>query len=171
MSSVGDNSDDDDHSQGHTGGMIGGIILEQIETLTQDSPDQEPEVGSERWIIKKANEIYTNLGKGYPECVYHRAFEVELRDAGLQYESEKLVPIVYKNVQVGYGRADIVVKGETPMILEFKAIGGSVGIKELEQLGHYMRHLEVNVGIIINFSQPSINPRTSVDFIVGRVSD
>ena len=53
--------------------------------------------------------------------------------------------------------------------MEFKAISGNVGVKELEQLGHYMRHLDVSVGIIINFSQPSINPRTSVDFIVGRV--
>lgn len=157
----------DEH--GSLNGIIGGIILEQVDTLTQDDPDQEPQIGSERWVIKKANEIYTILGKGYPECVYHRAFELELRQSGIHYESEKLVPIYYKGHQVGHGRADIVIKDPTPMILEFKAIGGSVGIKELEQLGHYMRHLNVNVGIIINFSQPSVNPRTSVDFIVGRV--
>lgn len=150
--------------------IFGGIILEQMDSLTQESPDQEPQVGSERWIIKKANEIYTILGKGYPECVYHRAFEYELRSSGINYESEKLVPVYYKGNQVGHGRADIVISEPIPMILEFKAISGSVGIKELEQLGHYMRHLNMNVGIIINFSQPSINPRTSVDFIIGRVS-
>lgn len=150
---------------------IGGITLERLNSLT-DSLDNEslPDVGSERWVLKKANEIYTIIGKGYPECVYHRAFEHELRLAGILYESEKLVPIIYKGVQVGYGRADILIKGNYPMILEFKAIGGSVGIKELEQLGHYMKHLSVDVGIIINFPQPSLNARSSVDFIIGRVS-
>lgn len=150
-------------------GVIGGIVLEQLDTLTDESAEEEPIVGSERWIIKKANEIYTILGKGYPECVYHRAFEYELRTAGIVYESEKLVPIYYKKIHVGHGRADIVISGDNNIILEFKAISGNVGVKELEQLGHYMRHLDVSVGIIINFSQPSINPRTSVDFIVGRV--
>lgn len=153
---------------------IGGIILEQMESL-DDSNGDDTQIGSERWIIKKANEIYSTLGKGYPECVYHRAFEYELRVAGINYESEKLVPICYKGYQVGYGRADIYI-ANTPgnnngIILEFKAISGNVGIKELEQLGNYMKHLDVKTGIIINFSQPSVNPRNSVDFIVGRVTD
>lgn len=152
---------------------IGGIILEQMDSL-DDSNGEDTQVGSERWIIKKANEIYSTLGKGYPECVYHRAFEYELRVAGINYESEKLIPICYKGYQVGYGRADIYISGimgSSGVILEFKAISGSVGVKELEQLGNYMKHLDVKTGIIINFSQPSINPRSSVDFIVGRVTD
>lgn len=164
MSSDSLNSIIDEQSQ------FGGIILERVESLNNDSPDIEPIVGSERWIIKKANEIYTILGKGYPECVYHRAFELELRLAGILYESEKVIPINYKGSQVGNCRADIVIWGNSPLVIEFKAIGGSVGIKELEQLGHYMKLLDIYTGIIINFSQPSINPRTSVDFIVGRVS-
>lgn len=148
-------------------GIIGDIIIEPQESLTDELPEDEPIVGSERWIIKKANEIYTTLGKGYPECIYHRAFEYELRNAGIHYESEKIVPIMYKGVNVGHGRADIVLDS---MVLEFKSISGNVGIKELEQLGHYMRHLKLNVGIIINFTQPSISQRSSVDFIIGRVS-
>lgn len=150
---------------------LGGITLERLNSLSDSlESDSHPDIGSERWILKKANEIYTIIGKGYPECVYHRAFEHELRLAGILYESEKLVPIIYKGTQVGHGRADIVLNGRYPMILEFKAIGGSVGIKELEQLGHYMKHLSVDVGIIINFPQPSLNARSSVDFIIGRVS-
>ncbi len=149
---------------------VGRIVLEQVETLSDENPSDVPEVGTERWILCKANEIYTELGKGYPECVYHKAFEYELRLAGVHYESEKIVPIMYKETQVGYGRADIVIKTPTPIILEFKAVSGNIGIKELEQLGHYMRNLGITVGIIINFSQPSLNPKNSVDFTIGRVN-
>jgi GxxExxY protein len=147
---------------------FGGLILEQMDSLTDEAPHDDPVVGSERWTIKKANEIYITLGRGYPECVYHRAFEYELRTAGIPYESEKLVPICYKGNQVGNIRADMIVGGDYPMVLEFKAISGNVGIRELEQLGRYMKHLNIDVGIVINFLQPSATAKGCVDFIVGR---
>lgn len=162
---------DDNIPPSNFSGVIGGIILEQVESLTEDNPNSEPIIGSERWIIHKANEVYTILGKGYPECIYHKAFMYELRQAGIDYETEKIVPIMYKNTQVGHGRADIVLAPPYNTIIEFKSISNSVGLKELAQLGHYMKNLDLKTGIIINFSQPSINARNSVDFIVGRVSE
>ena len=152
-------------------GVVGGIILEQVENLTNDNPLSEPQIGTERWIVYKANEIYTLLGKGYPECIYHKAFMYELRKSGVDYESEKIVPIMYKDTQVGHGRADIVLTEPHNVIIEFKAISSSIGLKELAQLGHYMKNLNIKTGIIINFSQPSVNSGNSVDFIVGRVSE
>lgn len=150
---------------------IGSIVLEQIENLSPDDSSQPAEIGSERWIMLKANEIYTELGKGYQECVYHRAFEYELKKAGIDFESEITIPVMYKSVQVGTCKADIVIRSHTPMILEFKAIGGNIGIKELEQLGHYIRNMNIKTGVVINFSQPSLVPKNSVDFIFGRMSD
>ena len=41
------------------------------------------------------NTIYKDLGPGYNECVYHKAMEVMLRAQGVQYESERIVPIVF----------------------------------------------------------------------------
>lgn len=146
---------------------VGNLTLEQVESLSDESQDTVPEIGSERWLMTKANEIYSILGKGYPECVYHKAFEYELRCAGLEYESEKVVPIMYRGIQVGHGRADIVIKNPE-IIIEFKAVSGTIGIKELEQLGHYMKNLNIKTGVVINFSQPSITPKNSVDFIFGR---
>ena len=147
------------------------IVIEQIESLSPDLPDQPPEIGTDRWIMCKANEIYTELGKGYPECVYHKAFEYELKKANIEYESEKIITILYKDtVQVGYCKADIVISKPFPLILEFKSISNNIGMKELEQLGHYMKQLKIVNGAIINFSQPSINPKNSVDFIFGRMT-
>ncbi len=125
-------------------------------------------VGSENWFIEKAKEIYNTLGKGYPECVYHRAYEYELRMNGVNYESEKLVPVKYKGVQVGYGRADIVLDDT---ILEFKSNANPPRLPEMEQINHYMRHLNISKGIIINFGQPSINQRETIDYVIIRKED
>ena len=123
------------------------------------------EIGSEQWLLDKAKEIYNTLGRGYPECVYHRAFEYELRYAGIKYESEKLIPILYKGAQVGFGRSDIVIS-DYDVILEFKAIVTVPKLTEMEQINHYMRHLGISKGIIINFGQPSVNQRESIDYVI-----
>ena len=117
----------------------------------------------ENVLIGIAKDIYNTLGRGYPECVYHKAFEVELRLRQIPFESEKIVPIVYKNVQVGYGRADIVLDD---IILEFKSLVGPPRLPEMEQINHYMRHLDIQKGIIINFGQPSMNQRETVDYVI-----
>lgn len=123
------------------------------------------QAGSETWLIEIAKEIYNTLGRGYPECVYHRAFEYELRKENITYESEKLVPIIYKNIQVGFGRSDIVLP-DHDIILEFKSVSNPPRLVEMEQIGHYMRHLNISKGVIINFGQPSSNQRESVDYII-----
>jgi GxxExxY protein len=117
----------------------------------------------EKWIIEKAEEIYFTLDRGLQECVYHKAFEVELKNAGISYESEKIIPIIYKNNQVGYGRADIVLKN---IIIEFKAISSLPKLSEMKQINHYMKFLNIPKGIIINFGQPSVNQRSTIDYIL-----
>lgn len=116
------------------------------------------------WIINTSKEIFDNLGRGYPECVYHKAFECELRLNGINYESEKIIPILYKNCQVGYGRADIVINNE--IIVEFKSVVNAPRATEIEQLKHYMRYLQISKGIIVNFGQPSSSQRDSIDFLI-----
>ena len=117
------------------------------------------------WFINKAKEIYATLGRGYPECVYHKAFEIEMRNNGISYESEKMVPIIYKDQQVGYGRADMVIK-DYDTIIEFKAMVQEPRMSEIEQLNHYMTHLQMDKGIIINFGQTSLSQRESVDSVI-----
>lgn len=34
-----------------------------------------------------AKEVYNELGVGWPECVYHSAMEVALREKGITYET------------------------------------------------------------------------------------
>ena len=48
-------------------------------------------------LVFIANDIYNSLGQGYNEIIYHRAFEVALRLSNINYESEVITPIFYKN--------------------------------------------------------------------------
>lgn len=66
-----------------------------------------------RKLIEKvkgcAKEVYKELGVGWPECVYHNAMEVALREKGLSYESQRILPISFKGHIVGESKPDLVV--------------------------------------------------------------
>lgn len=115
------------------------------------------------WCVNKGNEIVKTLGRGHRENIYHKAFEIELKNNGIQYESEYVIPIIYKNQQIGYGRADIVVAKK--IILEFKAIYKSVGPAEIRQIKNYMEFTGLKRGIILNFAKGSDNDDDVIDFI------
>ena len=67
-----------------------------------------------------AREIYSQLGPGYSERVYHNAMEVLLREKGIQYETERHILVKFRGHVVGQLRADIII--DNTIILELKAI-------------------------------------------------
>ena len=72
-------------------------------------------------IIGLAIEVHRHTGPGLLESVYARCLCHELLEAGIAFERQVLIPIVYKGVSVGDGfRADIVVAGA--VILEIKSL-------------------------------------------------
>ena len=54
-------------------------------------------------VGKIAHEVYTDLGSGFSEDVYDRAMQVGLRLAGIEYESQKVVELKYREHYVGEG--------------------------------------------------------------------
>jgi len=74
-----------------------------------------------KWDIEKMmGEVYSELGPGYSERVYHNAVEVLLRERGIPYESERHILVRFKGHVVGQLRADIII--DNTVILELKAI-------------------------------------------------
>ena len=102
---------------------------------------------------KIAIDIFNDLGSGFEECVYKRAFGVDLMLGNMWFESEKGVQVVYKSLYVGDGKIDFFV--DNKLVVEVKAIA-SLGPKEEAQLNKYMRLTNINKGLLINFTQPSI---------------
>lgn len=102
---------------------------------------------------KLACAIFDDLGSGFDEPVYQKAFEVALRLEGIQYESQRIVPIYYEGYNIGEGKIDLTPRTESEkLIIELKAIA-SLSPKDTTQLKKYME-LTGNIhGLLINFQQ------------------
>lgn len=99
-------------------------------------------------VAEWARTVYEALGPGYNECVYHKAMEVLLRKQGVQYESERIVPIVFEGHTIGNLRSDIIVDGA--VVLEFKSVRALTDAATL-QTRNYLRLTGLCLGYLINF--------------------
>ena len=102
-------------------------------------------------IKQVATEVYNTLGSGFSECVYHRAMEVLLRSNNIQYESERIIPINFKEHVIGNFRADLIVDKE--IIIELKNIKTLTNTTK-RQLDVYLDNTDCNEGYLINFPTP-----------------
>ena len=93
--------------------------------------------------------MHRQLGPGLLESVYEKCFIRELELKGLNYVSQRIVPVNYKGIQLDADlRFDVLV--ENLIVTELKAMEGILPVHEAIVLT-YMRMLEKPKGIIINF--------------------
>lgn len=109
----------------------------------------------ETWCFEKCNDIVTELGTGHAEVVYHNAFLVELRESTVKWENEKILSIVYKGIQVGTVRADVVIENE--IVIEFKAVTRKLNDTDVRQLRKYMDITGIDKGMLVNFTRKENN--------------
>jgi GxxExxY protein len=102
----------------------------------------------ENFLKIVSQKIFEKLGPGYSERVYHNAFEVELRMRGIQYETEKILPVVYEGHTVGNLRADIIVDGRT--IVELKSVA-KLKDEFRNQVRNYIKLTGLDSGYLVNF--------------------
>ncbi len=117
-------------------------------------------------LKKKLCEVYQLLGKGYPECVYQRAFGVELQDLHIPYDMEVTMSIPYKEHVVGQVRADIILRGSPQVVIETKATANPIKPEERWQLTRYMKILDIQIGILVNFPQAADTTEPQIEFLV-----
>lgn len=107
------------------------------------------------YIKESANNIYKCLGPGYKEHIYVSALNIHLHENNCLFNNEVIVPIIYKNVQLGYERADTIIYNPCKIILEFKSQNNKLSSKEINQLQKYLKNYnngEFNIGILLNFN-------------------
>ena len=110
------------------------------------------------FIINISNNVFNTLGKGFNECIYHKAILVDLYKTNYKIETKKIIPIDYKGVNVGYVESDVIVYDERNnimIIIELKAQTNDLSYKEKFQVQKYMNNIENEntIGLVINFSQ------------------
>lgn len=55
-----------------------------------------------------SKDVYEELGAGWSESVYQQALEVALREKGIDYEDQRVLPICFHNHFVGEGIPDLI---------------------------------------------------------------
>lgn len=100
-------------------------------------------------IIGCAIEVHRQLGPGLLESIYESALCIELALAGLAYERQKAIPVVYKGSPLGEYRADVIV--HDTIILELKSVERFDPIFEAQILS-YLRLSGKPLGLLINFN-------------------
>jgi len=84
------------------------------------------------------------------ESVYERCLCFEFQRAGIEFQRQVDIPIVYEEVAMEAGfRADIIVARE--LILEIKAVDKLLPVHEA-QLLTYLRMSGFHIGLLLNFN-------------------
>ena len=101
-------------------------------------------------IIGAAIEVHRALGPGLLESSYEACLIYELKDAGLEVEWQKAIPIAYKAVKLDCGyRLDLLV--ERKVIVEVKSVSELSKIHDA-QVVTYLKLSGCQIGLLINFN-------------------
>ena len=99
-------------------------------------------------VIGLAIKVHTELDAGFVESIYHRALEIELAEAGLNFVSEAPLTVSYRNRVVGNFIADLIVEG--CLLLELKALE-ILPLSAEVQTVNYLKASGLDIGLILNF--------------------
>ena len=66
----------------------------------------KPEYDLAGKVIGLAMKVHSTLGAGFLESIYHKALTHELQKAGIQFESEKPLMVLYDGILIGEFMAD-----------------------------------------------------------------
>lgn len=112
-------------------------------------------------IISAAMKIHRSLGPGFPEIIYQRAFEVELKTRVITFKAEQELPVFYEGVLVGKRRLDLLVEGK--VLVELKAVS-EIEKKHMNQTLNYLEAFNVEIGLLLNFGLESLQIKRFINF-------
>jgi GxxExxY protein len=103
-------------------------------------------------IIKAAIAVHRELGPGLLESVYQSCLAIELRDMGLEVQTEVPLPVVYRGhiIEEQGFRLDLLIEGK--IIVELKSVEQVQPVHK-KQLLTYLRLANKPLGLLINFNE------------------
>ena len=112
-------------------------------------------------IIGLAIEVHRAFGgPGLKENAYEAALAWELKNAGLQVERQKPVPVIYKGITLEANdehpkRLDLIV--ENRIIVECKSVSEKARDEVFRaQCRTYLKMMNLHVGLVLNFGRPTL---------------
>jgi GxxExxY protein len=107
-------------------------------------------------ILGAAIAVHRTLGPGFVESLYAAALVVEMTERRIEFQRELSIPVLYRGVQIGAHRLDLLVHGS--IVVELKVV------KEITDLHYavvrsYLRALGLRHGLILNFAKPTLEAK------------
>lgn len=134
-------------------------------------------------LLDCSNQVIDELGTGWKEEIYQKAMEVALRNRGLSYEAQRILPITFVGHVIGESIPDLVVwlkngSKKTAVVIDLKT-ESDVKDDHKKQVEKYIRELKKQLrsdesvspfGLVINFIKEPSNGSIKDNLIsVGRV--
>jgi GxxExxY protein len=116
-----------------------------------DGLDEDVDSADVALIRALATEILEAKGAGHLESIYHAALKIGLQDAGLKFETERVIPINFRSRQIGTVRADLIVEGRLAIELKSSSGTDSAVSDAQEQCRIYMREANIPNGLVVVF--------------------
>ena len=99
--------------------------------------------------IDAAFAVHKALGPGFKEKIYSRAYQLELAERKMRFESEKRILVRYKCWEIPGQTVDLIVGGI--LLVEIKSVPRLRPIQRLQVLS-YLKTLNLRVGLLVNFN-------------------
>ena len=104
-------------------------------------------------IIGCAMEVLNEVGHGYHEKPYQNALVVEFALRDIPFQQQQQFEIIYKGVPVGKFIPDLIAYED--IVIDTKVIE-KITDRERGQILNYLKTTRAKVGLIINFSRPTL---------------
>ena len=104
-------------------------------------------------IIGAAIDVHKELGPGFLESLYENALCVELRHRGIAFARQVSVPVLYRGVEIGLHRVDLLVSGE--IVVELKAVRRLDDI-HFVTVRSYLHALGKSHRLLLNFTKKTL---------------
>ena len=105
-------------------------------------------------ILNACMEAHNELGNGFLEPIYQEALEEEFKIQNIPYEREKLLTVVYKGKKLNKEYyADFICYGN--IIVELKSVS-MLSKPHKAQVLNYLNAANMEIGLLVNFGQPSL---------------
>lgn len=111
-------------------------------------------------IIKVFYDVHTELGYGFSEKVYQKAYAIALREDGMKVDEQVPIKVYFRGQLVGEFFADMVVNDL--ILLELKSAESIIDEHEA-QLLNYLKSTEIEVGYVLNFGKSATFKRKVLD--------
>ena len=104
--------------------------------------------------------LYNELGYGYQEKYYSRAFALVLDENKIRFKREVNVPIIFKNRIIGRYYIDFVI--EDKIALEFK-VSDEFRNQYMQQILAYLKSHNIKLGLVVLFTSKGIEIKRFVN--------